>query len=81
VGTFITAPVFQQAGSQMVWFWKLGTGNAYWSYSVRAAVVLRNATLRWESLYTYIDETGQTEVIETRASDDMKIIFAALSAP
>ncbi|MGZ8220866.1 MAG: hypothetical protein ACXWT0_04370 [Methylobacter sp.] len=48
---------------------------------MRAAVVLRTATLRWESLYTYIDQTGHTEVIRTMASDDMQIIFAALQSP
>jgi hypothetical protein len=81
LATFVTQPAFQRAGSKMVWFWKLGTGNAYWGYSVRAAVVLRTATLRWESLYTYIDQTGQTEVIQTEASDDMQITFAALQSP
>jgi hypothetical protein len=65
----------------MVWFWKVGTGSAYWGYSVRAAVVLRTGTLHWESLYTYIDQTGQTEVIQTNVSDDMQIIFAAISSP
>jgi hypothetical protein len=81
LATFITQPAFQRAGSELVWFWKLGTGDAYWGYSVRAAVVLRTATLRWESLYTYIDQTSHTEVIQTKASDDMQIIFAALRSP
>ena len=80
MATFITQPTFQRAGSEMVWFLKLGTGNAYWGYSVRAAS-WRTATLRWESLYTYIDQTGHTEVIQTKASDDMLIIFAALQSP
>jgi hypothetical protein len=75
---YITAPVFQKAGSDIVWFFKLGTGDAYWGYSVRPAVVLRSATFHWQTMYTYVDETGQTEVIRTQASDDMKIVFAAL---
>ncbi|AGH48636.1 MULTISPECIES: hypothetical protein [Sphingomonas] len=80
MATFITAQVFQRAASQVAWFWKLGTGDAYWGFTVRPAVVLRSATLRWETLYTYVDGSGQTEVMETRASDDMMIIFAALRA-
>ncbi len=75
---YLTTQVFQAGGSDMVWFWKLGTGDAYWGYSVRPAVVLRSTTFRWETLYTYVDESGQTEVIETKAGDDMKIVFAAL---